>query len=173
MWREAGHVALDPLLMSGFNLQRPTASSNSKREVPAAASLELTSRALPAAVQREESVAAGHRTHGLGHLAVVQARTRCRHHRPLTGVLLTLPVTVEAAWADALRPVPNIVRARSNDCSSWVRRVAADPFLPLADFAAIDRSTLELDIRSRRRESRRQRKQSFAAGHHRPAKDPG
>ena len=48
-----------------------------------------------------------------------------------------------------------------------------DPFLRMADFAANDRSTLELDLRSRRRESRRQRQQSFAGGHRRPAKDPG
>ena len=26
-----------------------------------------------------------------------------------------------------MRPAPNIVRVRLNDCSSWVRRVALDP----------------------------------------------
>ncbi len=30
-----------------------------------------------------------------------------------------------AAWADPLRTAPNIAQARSNACSSWVRRVAA------------------------------------------------
>lgn len=53
------------------------------------------------------------------------------------------------------------------------RGSAIDPLLPVAVLSANDRCTLELDIRSRRRESRRQRQQSFAAGHHRPAKDPG
>lgn len=49
------------------------------------------------ATQRLLPVAASPRTHGLGHLAVVQARTGWRHLRPLTGVLLTLPATAVAA----------------------------------------------------------------------------
>jgi hypothetical protein len=41
------------------------------------------------AMQRLLPVAASPRTNGLGHLEVVQARASFRHHRPLTGVLLT------------------------------------------------------------------------------------
>ena len=38
-------------------------------------------------------------------------------------------------------------------CFQQARTGADDPLLPVADFAAKDRSTLELDLRSRRRES--------------------
>jgi len=41
-----------------------------------------------AGTQRVVPVAASPRTHGLGHLAVVRARTGWRHLRPLSGVLL-------------------------------------------------------------------------------------
>lgn len=47
-----------------------------------------------------------------------------------------------------------------------------DPLLPVAVFSANDRSTLKLDLRSRRRESQRRRQRSFAGGHHQPARDP-
>ena len=42
-----------------------------------------------AAWQRRPSVVAGHRTHGLSHLAVVRAHGGRHHHRPLSGVPLT------------------------------------------------------------------------------------
>jgi hypothetical protein len=52
----------------------------------------------------------------------------------------------------------------SNGSSLDPRAAAADPLLPVVDFATNDRSTLELDLHSRRRASRRRRQRSFAGG---------
>lgn len=59
-----------------------------------------------AASQRLLPVAVSPRTHGLGHPAVVRARTSWHHHRPLTGVLLTSPAIAAAArGAETSTPV--------------------------------------------------------------------
>lgn len=50
-----------------------------------------------APLQRVQPVVASPRAHGLGNLAVVRPSTGWRHHRPLTGVLLTVQATAVAA----------------------------------------------------------------------------
>ena len=90
-------------------------------------------------MQREESVAASPRTHGLRHLAVVRVRTGWRHHRPLGGVLLTLPATaVAAAGAD---PSTN-VNPHHGQVERLLQPTVNWDFRP---FSVINRT--ELDIR--------------------------
>lgn len=82
-------------------------------------------------LQRLLPVATNPRTHGLGHLVVVRARTGWCQHRPVTGVLLTLPATAVAVGAP-IQPTSNLVMVRSNDCSCLARRVTVDPLLSYA-----------------------------------------
>jgi hypothetical protein len=100
-----GRERRQSLTLLSLRLQRPDygtylSTSGTERAPAHDPQLPLAATTWASVMQRLRPVAASPRTHGLGHLAVVRARTGWRHYRPLVGALLTLPATAVAVGGE-------------------------------------------------------------------------
>ena len=75
-------------------------------------------------------------------------------------------------WRSVRRAMTSRRRCRSSYRSRWRRTGPIDPLQSAAAFSANDWSTLESDLRRRRRKSHRRGQRSFAGGHHRRGQAP-